>query len=292
MDAEEDVAEERKRLAEGYSEIVAGSREFTASQRAEMAALGMSSQAAAKLRYEREMLNDAARQDIALSPAQRAEISKMAEGMAQIETATRNAANAQDELRQAQDFIGQSATDFLSSVVTGSATAEQALQGLLASLAKAALQAALLGDGPLGNLFGGGKGIVGGLVGNLFGFADGGIAANGRPVALPRFAKGGVSRSAAIFGEAGPEAAVPLPDGRRIPVDLRGPDIGRGAGTTNVSTVTVAPSISIRVEGGSKGEDADQKLAGKIGKAVESQMRAIVQQELRQQTRPGGQFSR
>lgn len=35
------------------------------------------------------------------------------------------------------------------------------------------------------------------------------------------FAKGGISDRPAIFGEAGPEAAVPLPDGRRIPVELR-----------------------------------------------------------------------
>jgi hypothetical protein len=35
---------------------------------------------------------------------------------------------------------------------------------------------------------------------------------------LPTFAKGGISSTASIFGEAGPEAAVPLPDGRSIPV--------------------------------------------------------------------------
>ena len=60
-----------------------------------------------------------------------------------------------------------------------------------------------------------GAGLAAGLM-SLFGFAKGGIAAGGRPQPLPRFAGGGVSRSAAIFGEAGPEAAVPLPDGRRI----------------------------------------------------------------------------
>lgn len=37
---------------------------------------------------------------------------------------------------------------------------------------------------------------------------------------LKTFAKGGVSNQPAIFGEAGPEAAVPLPDGRSIPVML------------------------------------------------------------------------
>lgn len=39
--------------------------------------------------------------------------------------------------------------------------------------------------------------------------------------AVGLFARGGISDRPAIFGEAGPEAAVPLPDGRRIPVDLR-----------------------------------------------------------------------
>lgn len=39
---------------------------------------------------------------------------------------------------------------------------------------------------------------------------------------VPGFAAGGISNRPAIFGESGPEAAVPLPDGRSIPVDLRG----------------------------------------------------------------------
>ena len=39
---------------------------------------------------------------------------------------------------------------------------------------------------------------------------------------LPTFARGGVSNRPSIFGEAGWEAAVPLPDGRSIPVTLNG----------------------------------------------------------------------
>lgn len=58
---------------------------------------------------------------------------------------------------------------------------------------------------------------------SFFGFKDGGIAAHGMPV----FAGGGVSNTASIFGEAGPEAAVPLPDGRTIPVTLSGNTGGR-----------------------------------------------------------------
>jgi hypothetical protein len=41
-------------------------------------------------------------------------------------------------------------------------------------------------------------------------------------VNLPEFAQGGIATSPSIFGEAGPEAAVPLPDGRTIPVTLSG----------------------------------------------------------------------
>lgn len=91
---------------------------------------------------------------------------------------------------------------------------------------------------------GSGDGAVGGWLkaaGTLFGFADGGVAAYGRPVALPRFAGGGVSNSAAIFGEAGPEAAVPLPDGRHIPVKMMG-----GGGNTyivNVNGSNNAPDV-------------------------------------------------
>ncbi len=62
----------------------------------------------------------------------------------------------------------------------------------------------------IGSLFGGGA--------KAPGFLD-----NGFDIGLPKFAKGGVASSPSIFGD-GPtsEAAVPLPDGRRIPVDLGG----------------------------------------------------------------------
>jgi len=39
------------------------------------------------------------------------------------------------------------------------------------------------------------------------------------------YAKGGIANEPSIFGEAGPEAAVPLPDGRTIPVTLSSPPV-------------------------------------------------------------------
>ena len=42
------------------------------------------------------------------------------------------------------------------------------------------------------------------------------------PQGPPQLARGGITRGVSIAGEAGPEAVVPLPDGRSIPVDIQG----------------------------------------------------------------------
>lgn len=57
------------------------------------------------------------------------------------------------------------------------------------------------------------------MLNGVFGTAP---SLNPGAVQLAGFAKGGITTRPAIFGEAGPEAAVPLPDGRSIPVDMRG----------------------------------------------------------------------
>jgi hypothetical protein len=72
---------------------------------------------------------------------------------------------------------------------------------------------------------------IGSGVGSLFGFANGGVMSGGGSAPLTRYAGGGVATSPqlAMFGEgATPEAFVPLPDGRSIPVQMRG---GMGGGT-------------------------------------------------------------
>lgn len=83
---------------------------------------------------------------------------------------------AQQARTQAIEGMFQMGADALTSMVDGSMKAEEALKRLIVQLAQAALQAALLGSGPLGGLFGGG----------LF-KADGGIikAASGGKVSGP-----------------------------------------------------------------------------------------------------------
>lgn len=60
---------------------------------------------------------------------------------------------------------------------------------------------------------------------------------------MPAFAKGGIANQPSIFGEAGAEAAVPLPDGRSIPVTL-----SRDSANDNGETVAELKEISRKQE--------------------------------------------
>lgn len=277
----QEASDKAKDQAAAYAEIIAGAKQFTSEQTLEQTALGMTAQKAQALRYEQSLLNDAQRAGIELTPAQRQELTNLANGMAEVEAATLKASQSQEQMQAVQGFLKGQIGGFFSDIITGSMSVEDALNRVLASLADAALQAALFGEGPLGSLFGGG-------ILSIFGFAKGGIAAGGKPQPLPRFAKGGVARSASIFGEAGPEAAVPLPDGRRIPVDLNMARTPRDTGTGGnvVQNVTVAPTITINSPQGGDPKQNDD-LARKTSAAVEASVRGIVQQELRSMKRQG-----
>jgi tape measure domain-containing protein len=116
----------------------------------------------------------------------------------------------------------------------------------------------------------------GGGIAKLFGFADGGIMTGAGPVPLRKYASGGIANSPqmALYGEGSmPEAFVPLPDGRRIPVAMKG---GSGGGSTNV-TVNVDASGGTQVQG-------NPGQAEQLGRAVSQ----AVQAELIRQKRPGG----
>jgi hypothetical protein len=113
------------------------------------------------------------------------------------------------------------------------------------------------------------KGITG-----AFGFAGGGIMTGDGPMPLKTYARGGIANSPqlAMFGEGStPEAYVPLPDGRRIPVAMQ----GGGGGNTTVN-------VSVDAKGTSVQGNAGQ------GEALARAVAQAVQAELIKQKRPGG----
>jgi lambda family phage tail tape measure protein len=109
--------------------------------------------------------------------------------------------------------------------------------------------------------------------GKFLGFANGGIMTANGPLDLKRYATGGIANSPqlAMFGEGStPEAYVPLPDGRSIPVTMK----GAGNGT----------NVVVNVDAKGTGVQGDQPNGAALGRAIG----AAVQAELIKQRRPGG----
>jgi tape measure domain-containing protein len=104
-------------------------------------------------------------------------------------------------------------------------------------------------------------------------FAMGGIMTGNGPLPLKRYARGGIANSPqlAMFGEGStPEAYVPLPDGRSIPVRMKG---GGEMG-----------NIVVNVDAAGSAVQGNQPDANKLGAALG----IAVRQELIRQKRPGG----
>ena len=105
-----------------------------------------------------------------------------------------------------------------------------------------------------------------------YSFAMGGIMTPKGPLDLKRYAAGGIARGPqmALYGEGSrPEAYVPLPDGRTIPVTMN------GGGETVINVSVDAKGTNVQ---GNEGQTRQ------LGVAIS----AAVQQELIKQRRPGG----
>ena len=117
---------------------------------------------------------------------------------------------------------------------------------------------------------------------SFFGFADGGVMTADGPLSLPLrgYASGGIANSPqlAVFGEGSrPEAYVPLPDGRTIPVTMSGGTAG-GMGAGHVF------NISVSVSDAGAATRSDSAGGRDLGQAVAN----AVRQELLAQKRAGG----
>jgi len=171
----------------------------------------------------------------------------------------------QEALNQAQQYFGDIATDALSDLLIEGKSVEDVFNNIAKSIANAALQAALMGQGPLAGILGlqGQNGAPGGLFGALFGglksawpFANGGIMTEHGSLPLNTYAKGGIANSPqlALYGEGRmPEAYVPLPDGRSIPVTMQGMPAPANNNSNFHVTIQEGPGVKV-----SRGPDGPQ----------------------------------
>ena len=163
---------------------------------------------------------------------------------------------ANNGLNDAVRSLGFSFTSAFENAIVKGESLRSVLGSLLQDIGKIIVRIAV--TTPLANALTSG---LSRLVGSYFGGAGSGAGGSGShsamgnvvgargPVPLQRFAMGGVvdSPHVALFGEGStPEAFVPLPDGRAIPVNLRG-GAGHTAVVLNIDARGAAPGVELRI---------------------------------------------
>ena len=227
-------------------------------------------------------------------------------------TMARSWGDMSENIKQASTGWMSSFSDEMTKMVTtGKADFRSLTVSILADLAKIAMQKALVGIGTSiigmfeGSALSGAAGIGGGTgmsgfsgvqsgmggfsggaaaISPKFNFANGGIMTSMGKLPLNAYASGGIAKTpqVAIFGEGRKnEAFVPLPDGKSIPVTMK----GKGDSGTNVSiNINVADNGTgtKNQQGGNPNNDMWGKMADNI--------KGIVVQTITEQKRPGGQL--
>jgi tape measure domain-containing protein len=206
-----------------------------------------------------------------------------------INTSMEFVSDIQGRILDIASTIEQSIGTAIQGVVDGTLTASQAFGQFFQNVGKAFLQMAaqiiaklivinllkaalgFMGGSGFGGMPGGvGLGDGGGTIQNAFGSKFGTFGPN---FGIPQLAKGGIvtGPTTALIGEGGMnEAVVPLPNGKAIPVDMRG-----AAGGNVTSNVTV--NVATNGETSSSSGDG----AAKLGRAIDTAVRKVIMDERR-----------
>ena len=220
------------------------------------------------------------------------------EGIAQMASSTAKGISQQVAMTAAQGTATSSTYSSFTTLAAAAQMATQALMNLAASQGASQITGLLssLTTGVSGGIAGlgspGGASLGDSLgsmgdftpIGPKFTFANGGIMTEFGPVALRKYAKGGIAKSPqlALYGEGSQnEAYVPLPDGRTIPVTMSG---------NNSNAVTpVHIEINVTQNGdGQSNEKQSSSDANSQWKPIADKVRGIVLDELVKQRRTGG----
>ncbi|WP_457812953.1 phage tail length tape measure family protein [Sinorhizobium meliloti] len=216
--------------AEKYQDLVRSAEQFIQAQTRERQSIGLTAEAASRLRYEQELLNAAANDNIKLTPQQTAELKRLAGEMAVAEAET-------TRLQESFDFARDVAGGFVSDVRQGledgkdlfksfADAAVGALNRVIDKILNEALDA-LFQLGSAGSNVGSGGGFLGGI-GNIFSSLFSGF-----------FAKGGLipSGTFGIVGEKGPEPVIGTSRGAMVLPNssLKGRQGGGDAGGMHIT---------------------------------------------------------
>ncbi len=194
------------------------------------------------------------------------------------------AKQAQDTDQQLADMaVGgvQSIEDSLVGLITGTKNASDAFSDMATSIISDLVRMQVQQNitKPLSN---GLSGVLDGLFTPSYS-SPYDMAAGGSIFSLPKYARGGVTDRPSIFGEAGPEAAVPLPDGRSIPVTLNGGAkvnviINNNAASAQVSDISQRESSGGGMDVMVQLDEANSRLLSTPGSKTREGVKAMLNQ--------------
>jgi len=212
-----------------YRNLVLGARDFIAAQEIARRGMTLTEEAAAALRYEHELLNQAIRSGVKLTPAQREELSGLAREMASAEHAT-------EAFRERIDFLREQTRSFVNDMREGLAQGQSFWEAFGSAVGRAIsrivdrsldqlIDAIFRTRDAMASTGGGGGGGIGSAISRIFAgfFATGGLIPSG---------------SFGIVGEAGPEPVIGTSQGAKVLPNsaLRTLEGGRSRDTLVVTT--------------------------------------------------------
>lgn len=272
-----------ERAKKAYADMVRDSEQFIAAQRLEQEAMFMTEEAANALRYEQELLNQAANDNIKLTPEMSAELRKLATDMAATEAET---TRLQDALKFGKDLVRGFVSDLRSGLEQG--------KGFWRSFADAALNALdkvvdKIMDDLINALFEANKvGSSGGIIDWIINLVGGGRLKlpgtapipTSRPAAAAAMSAGfGLTSSAVTASLASPSIHRALPAGNinsvprpYLPAATRGSVQGGGV-TVNVQNNSGAKVEVGDVKRGSDGSLSIDMMVNEIEARMEGSMR-------------------
>jgi tape measure domain-containing protein len=244
-----------------YDREVQAIQRRTAALKVDTQTLALSTFEVTRAKAEHDLLTAAETAKIPITDTLRSRVRGLANAYA-VQTETLEAARQkQQSFNDAQRFAGQAIGSFLSDIVSGGKNAQEALMNLLKRLSEVMLQAALLGDGPLGGIFGmrGQGGAPGGLIGALFG-SFGGALATGGPV---------TAGTSYLVGERGPELFTARSSGMIVPNNAIG--AGAGGGGRSEVVISLSPGLTSAIV-----NQAEARVSVKI-RQLEAQVPSMAQ---------------
>ena len=287
------AGKEYDKLERSYDKIITSGQNFIAQQEVEAQSLGLTEEAANRLRYTQELLNQAANDNIALGPEQRNELTALGAAMSAVEERTRSLT---EWYNFGKETLGSFFSDFRRDLMNGTSLWDSfagAAANALDSIADRAMSMAANGifdmifGAVMGGLTGGGGATGGSWNGGLWGSAI--FSAKGNVFESPslsaysnqivdRPTMFAFARGAGVMGEAGPEAIMPLRrgPGGRLGVEVANNNQPRAANVNltvqNINQTGRPLSVESKMVNGPNGE---------------KQLRNVIRDEVTQARRRG-----